>query len=134
VVVKGVLRGDDAVSCVDAGASAIYVSNHGGRQLDRAVSTATALREVVAAVGQRTEVYVDGGIRSGVDVLAALALGARGVFVGRPALYAMAVDGARGVTRLLTELGTELAEVLQLAGCPSLAAASDLVPEPPTVL
>jgi len=117
VVVKGVLRGDDALRCLEAGADAIYVSNHGGRQLDRAVSTATALPEVVAAVGDRAEVYVDGGIRSGVDVLAALALGARGVFLGRSPLHALAVDGARGVERLLTALDTELGEVLHLAGC-----------------
>jgi 4-hydroxymandelate oxidase len=129
VVVKGVLRGDDAVRCLDAGADAIYVSNHGGRQLDRAVSTADALREVVTAVGDRAEVYVDGGIRSGVDVLAALALGARGVFVGRPALYALADDGAKGVERLLTELGAELGEVLQLAGCARPDEAPALLPD-----
>jgi 4-hydroxymandelate oxidase len=117
VVVKGVLRVDDAVRCVDAGASAIYVSNHGGRQLDRVVSTASALREVVEAVGDRAEVYVDGGIRTGVDALAALALGARAAFLGRPVLHALAVDGAAGVERLLTDVTTELAEVLQLAGC-----------------
>jgi len=117
VVVKGVLRGDDAVRCLEAGAEAIYVSNHGGRQLDRAVSTAAALPEVVAAVGDRAEVYVDGGIRSGPDVLAALALGARGVFVGRPALWALGADGARGVERLLDELQAELTEALELAGC-----------------
>jgi len=132
VLVKGVLRGDDAQRCVDAGAAAIYVSNHGGRQLDRAVDTASALREVVSAVGDRTEVYVDGGIRSGVDALAALALGARGVLVGRPALYALAVDGARGVERLLTELGTELGEVLLLAGCATAQDAPDLLESAPT--
>jgi 4-hydroxymandelate oxidase len=129
VVVKGVLRGDDAVRCLDAGADAIYVSNHGGRQLDRAVSTASALREVVAAVGDRAEVYVDGGIRSGVDVLAALALGARGVFLGRSPLHALAVDGARGVERLLTDLVTELAEVLHLAGCATPYDAPTLLPD-----
>jgi 4-hydroxymandelate oxidase len=117
VVVKGVLRGDDALRCLDAGADAIYVSNHGGRQLDRAVSTASALEEVAAAVGGRAEVYVDGGIRSGTDVLAALALGARGVFVGRPAMWALGADGARGVTRLLGALQAELKECLELAGC-----------------
>jgi 4-hydroxymandelate oxidase len=117
VVVKGVLRADDAQRCVDAGAAAIWVSNHGGRQLDRAVSTATALREVAEAVGARAEVYVDGGVRTGVDALAALALGARAVFLGRPVLHALAVDGAAGVERLLAELTTELEEVLQLAGC-----------------
>ncbi len=117
VVVKGVLRGDDARRCVDAGAAAVYVSNHGGRQLDRAVSTASALREVVEAVGDRAEVYVDGGIRTGLDAMAALALGARAVFLGRSVLYALALDGAAGVERLLGEITAELAEVLQLAGC-----------------
>ena len=127
VVVKGVLRGDDAARCLDAGADAIYVSNHGGRQLDRAVSTAEALREVMAAVGDRAEVYVDGGIRSGVDVLAALALGARGAFIGRPALWALGVDGGPGVARLLRELGTELKEALELAGCAIPADALELL-------
>ena len=126
VVVKGVLRADDALRCLHAGADAIWVSNHGGRQLDRAVSTARALPEVVAAVEHRAEVYVDGGIRSGLDALAALALGARGVFVGRPPLYGLAVDGARGVTRVLTDLVTELREALELAGCATLDEAADL--------
>jgi 4-hydroxymandelate oxidase len=127
VVVKGVLRGDDARRCLDAGAAAIYVSNHGGRQLDRAVSTATALGDVVDAVGERAEVYVDGGIRTGLDALAALALGARAVLLGRPTLHALAVDGARGVQRLLTELTDELREALALAGCGTLADAPDLL-------
>ena len=127
VVVKGVLRGDDALRCLDAGADAIYVSNHGGRQLDRAVSTASVLREVVDAVGDRAEVYVDGGIRSGVDALAALALGARAVFVGRPALWALGVAGAPGVARLLQELKAELQEALELAGCATPADARDLL-------
>ncbi|HEX3929863.1 MAG TPA: alpha-hydroxy acid oxidase [Nocardioides sp.] len=127
VVVKGVLRGDDAARCLDAGADAIFVSNHGGRQLDRAASTASALREVAAAVGDRTEVYVDGGIRSGADVLAALALGARGVLVGRPALWALGVDGGRGVGRLLAELTEELRECLELAGCACPDDAPDLL-------
>ena len=127
VVVKGVLRADDALRCVDAGAAAIYVSNHGGRQLDRAVSTASALRDIAAAVGDGAEVYVDGGIRTGVDVLAALALGARAVFLGRPVLYALAVDGAAGVERLLTEVTSELAEVLRLAGCAAPGEAPDVL-------
>ena len=129
VVVKGVLRGDDALRCLDAGADAIYVSNHGGRQLDRAVNTASALCEVVTAVGDRAEIYVDGGIRTGVDVLAALSLGARGVFLGRSPLHALAVDGARGVERLLTDLVTELGEVLHLAGCATPYDATTLLPE-----
>ena len=132
VVVKGVLRGDDALRCLHAGAEAVWVSNHGGRQLDRAVPTAQALREVVAAVGDRGEVYVDGGIRSGLDALAALALGARGVFLGRPALYGLAVDGARGVTRVLRDLETELREALELAGCATLDEARDLLAVPPS--
>jgi 4-hydroxymandelate oxidase len=131
VVVKGVLRGDDARTCLDAGADAVYVSNHGGRQLDRAVPTAVALREVVAAVGEHAEVYVDGGIRSGLDVLAALGLGARGVFVGRPVLYGLALDGARGVARVLADLGTELREALELAGCATPADALDLLDADP---
>jgi 4-hydroxymandelate oxidase len=115
VVVKGVLRADDARRCVDAGASAVWVSNHGGRQLDRVVPTAVALPGVVAAV-PGTEVYVDGGIRSGLDVLAALALGARAAFVGRPFVWAL-VEGADGVARLHAELREELTEALRLAGC-----------------
>ncbi|WP_151081881.1 alpha-hydroxy-acid oxidizing protein [Nocardioides cynanchi] len=128
VVVKGVLRGDDALRAVEAGAAAVYVSNHGGRQLDRSVSTARALPEVIEAVGDRTEVYVDGGVRSGLDALAALALGARAVFLGRPALQALAVDGARGVERLLSELSAELADALALAGCRRPEEAPDLLP------
>jgi 4-hydroxymandelate oxidase len=121
VVVKGVLRGDDAVRCVDAGASAIVVSNHGGRQLDGAISGAAALPEVVAAVGERAEVYVDGGIRRGTDVLKALALGARAVLVGRPVLWGLATDGADGVQAVLEELVGELDLALALCGCASLA-------------
>jgi 4-hydroxymandelate oxidase len=127
VVVKGVLRGDDAVRCLDAGAAAVYVSNHGGRQLDRSVSTAEALTEVVAAVGERIEVYVDGGVRSGLDAMAALALGARAVLVGRPALHALAVGGSGGVERLLSTLSDELREGLVLAGCATPGDAADLV-------
>ncbi len=129
VVVKGVLRGDDAVRCVDAGAEAVYVSNHGGRQLDRSISTVVALPEVVAAVGEHAEVYVDGGIRTGLDALAALALGARAVFLGRSTLYALTVEGERGVERLLTDLATELREALVLAGCATPDDARDLLAE-----
>ncbi len=96
VVVKGVLRPDDAVDCVAAGAAGVWVSNHGGRQLDRSVATATVLPEVVDAVAGAAEVYVDGGLRTGLDVAAALALGASAVFLGRSALYAL-VEGEAGV-------------------------------------
>lgn len=123
VVVKGVLRGDDARRCADAGAAAVLVSNHGGRQLDGAIATARALPDVAAALaGTGVEVYVDGGIRRGEHVLAALALGARAVFVGRPALYALTAGGADGVSRLLAELADELGDALRLAGCPDVGA------------
>jgi 4-hydroxymandelate oxidase len=128
VVVKGVVRGDDARAAVDAGASAVWVSNHGGRQLDGCVPTAVALPEVVEAVGNEAEVYVDGGIRHGRDVLRALALGARAVAVGRPVLWALTADGGPGVRDLLTDLAADLAEALQLAGVRSPAEVSrDLV-------
>ncbi|WP_460660467.1 alpha-hydroxy acid oxidase [Kribbella swartbergensis] len=127
VVVKGVLRGDDAKRCADAGAAGVIVSNHGGRQLDGSIPTAQALPEVAEALaGTDTEVYVDGGIRRGEHILTALALGARAVFVGRPALWALTVGGAASVTRLLTDLGTELDHCLRLVGCQS---PSDLTPD-----
>lgn len=120
VVVKGVLRGDDAKRCADAGAAGIIVSNHGGRQLDGSIPTAQALPEVAEAVaGSNLEVYVDGGIRRGEHVLAALALGAHAVFVGRPALWSLTVGSSEGVTRLLTDLSTELDHTLRLIGVPT---------------
>jgi 4-hydroxymandelate oxidase len=120
VLVKGVLRGDEALRCVAAGAAAVVVSNHGGRQLDRAVPTALALPEVVAAVGDRVPVLVDGGLRSGSDVLTALALGARAVLVGRPVLWALASGGATAVTESLSALTEDLRHAMALAGAPSL--------------
>ncbi|MGH3373948.1 MAG: alpha-hydroxy acid oxidase [Actinoallomurus sp.] len=116
VVVKGVLRGDDALSCAAAGAAGVWVSNHGGRQLDGAVPTAEALPEVAAAAGGTVEVYADGGVRTGVDVLRALALGARAVFVGRPALWCLATGGAETVAEGLAELSDGLAHAMGLAG------------------
>ena len=128
VVVKGVLRGDDAARCVDAGAAGIVVSNHGGRQLDTALSGAAALPEVVAAVGDRCEVYVDGGIRRGTDVVKALALGARAVLVGRPVLWGLATGGADGVATVLRDLVDELELAMALCGCPTLGdVTADLV-------
>ena len=127
VVVKGVLRGDDASRAVQAGASAVWVSNHGGRQLDGAASTASALPEVVAAVRGRAEVYVDGGIRTGVDVLTALALGADHVFLGRLPLWAL-VDGEQGVRDALSELRDQTVEALRLSGSVSVADARALIP------
>jgi 4-hydroxymandelate oxidase len=124
VVVKGVLRADDAVRCVEAGAVGVVVSNHGGRQLDGAVASADALREVVEAVGDSAEVYVDGGIRRGTDVVKALALGARAVMVGRPVLWGLAVGGADGVRDVLAAIQADLVQTMQLCGVTSLAECS----------
>ena len=120
VVVKGVVRGDDATACVEAGAAAVWVSNHGGRQLDGCVPTAAALPEVVSAVGEVAEVYVDGGIRRGVDVLRALAMGADAAFVGRPAVWGLTADGSTGVEFVLKGLKAELKLAMGLAGARSL--------------
>jgi 4-hydroxymandelate oxidase len=127
VVVKGILRGDDARQAVDAGAAAVVVSNHGGRQLDQAVSTAQALPEVAEALADTSAlVTVDGGIRTGIHVLAALAMGADAVWVGRPALWALSVGGAEGVARLVADLTAELVEAMMLCGASRL---SDLTPD-----
>jgi 4-hydroxymandelate oxidase len=120
VVVKGLLRADDAERCVAAGAAGLIVSNHGGRQLDGAVATARALPAVVAAVGQAAEVYVDGGVRRGTDVLKALALGAKSIFLGRPVLWGLAAGGAPGVEAVLRGFAEELELAMRLAGCTSL--------------
>ena len=122
VIVKGVLRADDATACVDAGAGGVWVSNHGGRQLDRVVPTAVALPEVVAAVGDSVPVIVDGGVRDGFDALTALALGARAVMLGRPAMWALAAGGSDAVAAMLTELTAELRHAMGLAGAASLTA------------
>jgi 4-hydroxymandelate oxidase len=120
VVVKGVLRADDAVRCVDAGATAVIVSNHGGRQMDGAVSTAEALAPIVDAVAGRVPVLVDGGIRGGYDVLRALALGADAILVGRPLLWGLAVGGETGAIAVMQELITELERAMALCGARSL--------------
>ena len=116
VVVKGVLHPADARRCVEAGAAAVWVSNHGGRQLDRALPTAHALRDVAAEVAGDAEVYVDGGVRRGVHALVAGSLGADCVFLGRPPLFALAAGGADGVASLLERLASDLEEALRLAG------------------
>lgn len=116
LVVKGIHRGDDAAACIDAGADAVVVSNHGGRQCDGAVSTAEVLDEVVTAVDGRAEVYVDGGIRHGTDVVKALALGARAVLIGRPILWALATGGEDGVRDVLDELQAGVQRTLTLCG------------------
>jgi len=116
-----VLTAEDARLAVEHGCDGVLVSNHGGRQLDRVAASVDALPEVVAAVGGRAEVYLDGGVRRGVDVLTALALGARAVFVGRPQCWALAIDGEAGVTRMLDILRDELVNAMQLLGTPRVA-------------
>lgn len=117
VLVKGVLTGEDAGRAVEHGAAGVVASNHGGRQLDRCLATADALPEVVEAVAGRGVVLVDGGIRRGVDIAIALALGADAVLVGRPALWGLAVGGEAGARRVLALLREELELTLALCGC-----------------
>lgn len=121
VAVKGLCRGDDARRCVKHGARAVVVSNHGGRQLDTCPATADVLPYMVEAVDGACEVYVDGGIRRGSDVLKALALGARAVLVGRPVLWGLAVGGEEGAFAVLELLRQEFSDALALAGCTRLA-------------
>ena len=120
LVVKGVLSADDARRSVDAGADAVVVSNHGGRQLDGAPATVRVLPEIVDAVGTSAEVLFDGGVRRGGDVVKALALGARAVLVGRAYLYALAASGQKGVEQILDALRAEMTRDLRLLGCPSV--------------
>jgi 4-hydroxymandelate oxidase len=126
LVIKGILDPRDVLRVIDLGAEAVVVSNHGGRQFDGAPAGITALPGVVAEAAGRCEVLLDGGIRSGTDVLRALALGASGVLVGRPLLWALAVDGEAGVRQALSLLSVEVAEALTLTGCRTPAAATDL--------
>jgi 4-hydroxymandelate oxidase len=128
IVLKGILRGDDAARALDYGVDGIIVSNHGGRQLDTCAATIDALPGVVAAVNGRVPVLVDGGVRRGTDIVKALALGAAAALVGRPILWALAVDGEAGVGHALDLLHDELVLALLLCGCESLAAVTpDLI-------
>ncbi|MBU6266707.1 MAG: alpha-hydroxy-acid oxidizing protein [Sphingomonadales bacterium] len=121
--VKGVLDADDAARAVDViGADGVVVSNHGGRQLDRAVATLDALPAIAARVGDRAEVWLDGGVRRGTDVITALCLGADGVLIGRPWLYGLGAAGQAGVEGVLECFRAEIERGLVLMGCPSLAA------------
>ena len=122
LVVKGILNGEDAEAAVKYGAQAIIVSNHGGRAYDGAVPTLVALPECVDAVGGRIPVFIDGGIRRGTDVLKALALGARAVFIGRPHCWALMAFGAVGVQRVAELLQAEFTVAMGLVGAPNLAA------------
>ncbi len=116
LVIKGVLTADDARRSIDHGARAVWISNHGGRQLDRVPAAIDVLEEIVRAVDGRAEVYVDGGVRRGLDALIAVALGARAVFLGRPALWALAVDGEAGVRQCLGMVEAELRNAMTLIG------------------
>jgi 4-hydroxymandelate oxidase len=118
VLVKGILSPLDAQLAIEHGAAGIIVSNHGGRQLDTAIATARALPPIVEAAGDRLEVLIDGGIRRGTDVAKALALGARAVLVGRPALWGLAADGADGVAQVLELILDEFDRALALLGVP----------------
>ncbi len=118
ILVKGIVRPDDARQAVDRGAAGIIVSNHGGRQLDTAPATLDVLPSIVDAVGRRAEVLLDGGVRRGTDVIKAIALGARAVLLGRPVLWGLAVDGERGAARVLELLRDELDRGMALCGCP----------------
>jgi 4-hydroxymandelate oxidase len=120
LIVKGVLRADDARLAVEHGAKAVIVSNHGGRQLDTAVPSIEALPEVAEAVGEHTDVLLDGGVRRGTDVVKALALGARAVLLGRPILWGLAVGGEAGVRHVLQIIRAELDLSLALCGCPDV--------------
>ena len=126
VLVKGLLTGEDAALAVEHGAAGVVVSNHGGRQLDGALPTAVALPEVLAAVGGRVPVLVDGGLRTGADVARALALGAAATMIGRPYAWALASGGEDEVAALLRQLRSELSEAMSVSGA---AAVTDLTPE-----
>lgn len=121
IVAKGVMTAEDACRAIEAGANAIVVSNHGGRQLDGVPATLRVLPEVIAAVNGRVEVLMDGGIRRGSDVVKALCLGAKAVLIGRAYAYGLAAAGEPGVTRAIEILRTELIRVLKLLGCASTA-------------
>src|SRR5881394_3525231 len=121
IVIKGIHTGEDARRAVDIGADALVVSNHGGRQLDRVPPSLQVLPEVVAAVGDRIEVLLDGGIRRGSDIVKALCLGARAVLVGRAYAYGLGAAGGAGVARAIEILRTDLIRTLKLLGCASIA-------------
>ncbi len=120
ILLKGILTAEDALLAIEHGMDGIIVSNHGGRQLDTALTSIEALPEIVEAVAGRCEVYFDGGIRRGTDILKALSLGARAVLVGRPVLWGLAVNGAEGAYQVLEMLRKELELAMALSGRPTL--------------
>ena len=116
LILKGIQEADDAIVTAEIGADGLVVSNHGARQLDSVNSSISKLPGVVAAVGERMEVYVDGGVRSGLDVFKAIALGARGVMIGRPWAWALAAGGEAAIADLLTTFKKELEVAMALSG------------------
>jgi 4-hydroxymandelate oxidase len=126
MVLKGIVRADDAERAADLGVEGVWVSNHGGRQLDGAIATADALPGIVEAVRGRSSIIVDGGVRRGTDVVKALAMGADAVALGRPQLWGLAADGENGVRRILEMLRDELALAMALCGCRDL---SEITPD-----
>src|SRR5690606_30115798 len=120
LMVKGILHPEDAVLAADCGADAVIVSNHGGRNLDCSMAPIEALPAVADRVGGRLDVMVDSGFERGADVVKALALGAKGVFVGRAPLWGVSVAGEAGARRAITILQEEIDRVLAYAGCPSI--------------
>jgi 4-hydroxymandelate oxidase len=132
VLVKGLVRADDAVRAREHGAQGVVVSNHGGRQLDTSPATIEVLESITTALDGRIEVLIDGGVRRGTDVLKALALGARAVLLGRPILWGLAVDGEQGVRRVLDIMRQELDVAMALAGCCSVDEVDTDLIRPPT--
>jgi isopentenyl diphosphate isomerase/L-lactate dehydrogenase-like FMN-dependent dehydrogenase len=121
IIVKGVLTGDDARRAVNEGASAVVISNHGGRQLDNVSPTIKALPEVVKAIGDQAEVLMDGGVRRGSDIVKAVCMGARAVLIGRAYAYGLAAAGEPGVARALQILRKDVERTMRLLGCGSIA-------------
>lgn len=130
LVVKGVLDSEDARLAIEHGCDGVWVSNHGGRQVDQTITSLDALEGIVTNVNGDAEVYLDGGVRTGADVLIAVALGATAVFIGRPMAYALAVDGRAGVRQALKQLRNELAQTMALVGATAL---NDLTPDRPAM-
>lgn len=124
ILIKGILDADDARQAADAGVDGVVVSNHGGRQLDDAPSAIRALPAIIDAVGDRTTVLMDGGVRSGLDVLKALSLGARACLIGRPWVFALAARGRPGLSSMLTTMRAELQTAMALTGCANVTEAS----------
>ncbi|MGZ8494514.1 MAG: alpha-hydroxy acid oxidase, partial [Candidatus Binatia bacterium] len=121
VVAKGIMAGEDVELCVEVGADGVIVSNHGGRHLDNTLATVEVLSEAVAAAKGKIEVFLDGGIRRGADVVKAIALGAKAVFIGRPLFWGLAVGGEQGVVRVLNLLREEIEITMAKCGRPTIA-------------